>query len=103
MTIGDTAPTGPLNVATSLFSVVTAPGGVPPDQLPPVSHRPSPAPPVQVWLAARAAVGKTSGQASVNAARTDAFARRVLRGDEPTPTRSAYFMGYPPTDVPAEH
>src|SRR5215207_95137 len=52
MMIGETAPTGPLNVATSWLSVTIAPGAAPPDQLAPVLHNPSLPPPVHGWLAA---------------------------------------------------
>src|SRR4051794_13181877 len=51
--MGVTGPPGPLKVATSLLRVAPAPGAAPPDQLAPVSHKPSPPPPVHVWLAAR--------------------------------------------------
>src|SRR4051812_47110635 len=58
--IGDTAPTGPLKVATSWLSALTAgliaPGAAPPVQFVPVVHNPSPPAPVHVWLAAIALV-----------------------------------------------
>src|SRR5687768_3668994 len=58
--IGETAPTGPLKVATSGLTPAGAglstPGIAPPDQLAPLLHNPSPPAPVQVWLAAMTVV-----------------------------------------------